>query len=343
MAVEKYQFERVLAALQALTGSGFIRRKSFMDECRVSSRTFDRFIADLRLYIPIRYDDEREVYVVDTAQEERRGEMLESYKKLMIKDDFLLFYAFVRSMIKSRYFFPPFSTDSGTSSQPKDFEKVLSMLEELVLRSDKAIYDKVEYYLSGHYQLRNRPHYKDVIQRILNSFKTECLIGFDYFRTKVKAMPLKLVYYNGKWYMIAYAVNAGGVVRNYRVSQIKHSELLHGEYFPVVDIPEYSFNKSFGIYMDEDIKRAVINIYGSAADDAMEIVWHKDQFTQIKKDKNGEKYAEIRLDYPENGAVELISKTLSFGTHAEIVSPPELRKQWIKEITEMHKRFKEKK
>jgi predicted DNA-binding transcriptional regulator YafY len=346
MAVEKYQFERVLAALRALTGSGFIKRESFMDECRVSSRTFDRLIADLKLYVPVKYDEERGVYVIDRAQESRRSEMLEYYKKIMIKDDFLLFYSFVRSMIDSKYFFPPFATDSGSSSQPRDFARVLSMLKDLVQPADKAIYDKVEYYISGHYHFRNRPHYRDVIERILNSFKTECLVEFAYFKSGVKVRPLKLVYYNGKWYLIAYLVGSSrlpedkcGVVRNYRVAYIKNSRLLHGEYFPDADIPDYSFTRSFGIYMDEDINRAVVNIYGTAATDALEIVWHKDQFSKMLKDKNGDQYAQISLDYPEKGSVELISRVLSYGTHAEIISPPELRKKWVDEIKKMAKKF----
>lgn len=287
------------------------------------------------------------MYVVDRTQRDRRTEMLEYYKKIMIKDDFLLFYAFVRSMIHSRYFFPPFTSDSGTTSRPRDFEKVLDMLEDLVHPVDKAVYDNVEYYLSGHYHFRNRHHYKDVIQRILNSFKTECMIEFSYFNSKVKVMPLKLVFYNGKWYMIAYLVSSTrldeekcGIVRNYRVAYIKDSKLLHGEYFPDVEIPDYSFRNSFGIYMDEDVKRAVVNLYGTAANDALEIVWHKDQVTQMLRDKDGNEYAQISFDYPQNGSVEVISRVLSFGTHAEIVSPPELRKQWIAEIKKMAETFK---
>jgi len=346
MPTEKQTIERILSALSELTGNGYIKKTSFMDDCKISERTFNRFIAELKYYISVKYDPCKNLYVIDRTKEAQRTEMLEYYKKIMIRDEFLLFYSFVRSMIRSRYFFPPFSTDSGTTSQPRDFEKVLYMLEDLVQPADKAVYDKVEYYLSGHFQLRNRSHYKDVIQRIFNSFKTECLIGFTYFNSDVKAMPLKLVYYNGKWYLIAYLVSSSrmhedecGVVRYYRVAYIKNSNLLHGEYFPECEIPEYSFRKSFGIYMDEDIKRAVVNIYGTAATDALEIVWHKDQFTRMLKGKDGEEYAQISLDYPEKGGVELISKVLSYGTNAEIISPAELRKSWQKEISEMHKKY----
>lgn len=42
MAVEKYQVERILAALRALTTNGYIKKEWFMDECRISPRTFDR-------------------------------------------------------------------------------------------------------------------------------------------------------------------------------------------------------------------------------------------------------------------------------------------------------------
>ncbi len=312
---EKYQMERILAALKALTTVGYIKRESLMEECRISSRTFDRFIADLKLYVPVIYDDVKNRYVIDRTKANQRTEMLEYYKKVMIKDDFLLFYAFVRSMIKSKYFFPPFSTEYGTSSQPRDFAKVLKMLEDLVSPVDKKIYDKVEYFLSGHYHFRNRPHYKDVCERI--------------------------------WYMIAYLVESSkvpeeecNVVRTYKIAYIKNSELVKGEFYPVhEEEPEYSFQNSFGIYMDEALKRAVINIYGHAAHDAMEIVWHQDQFTRDLKDGDGNKFTQISLDYPEKGGVELMSRVLSFGTNAEIVSPPELKAQWQNEINAMGKKF----
>ncbi|MGD9707226.1 MAG: helix-turn-helix transcriptional regulator [Candidatus Delongbacteria bacterium] len=345
MAVEKYQVERILAALRALTTNGYIKKEWFMDECRISPRTFDRFIADLRLYIPVRYDDSKKYYEVDRTRKTERSDMLEQYKKLMIKDDFLLFYAFVRSMLKSRYFFPPFSTDDGTSSRPKDFEKVLDILKDLVEPVDRTVYDKVEYYVSGHYHLRRRPHYRAVMESILNSFKTEVVLGFRYFRSALTVQPLKLVYYNGKWYLIAWLISSTrpseecGQVRMYKLAHIKSPKISHGEYFPLSEEPEYSFTESFGLYMDEDVKEAVVNLYGTAASDAPEIVWHKDQRTENFTDAKGKTCARIRLKYPEHGSVELVSRVLSFGTNAEIISPPDLRKQWQKKIKEMSAKF----
>ena len=347
MPTEKQTIERILEALSELTGNGYIRKNSFIEKCGISDRTFNRFIAELKYYVSVKYDSAKNLYVIDRTKEAQRTEMLEYYKKLIIKDDFLFFYAFVRSMIKSKYFFPPFATGEGTSSQPRDFAKVLAMLEDLVGPRDKKLYNKIEYYVSGNYNLRNRPHYKDVCGRIMNSFQTETILKFRYYSTILKVEPLKMVYYNGKWYLIAMLLESSrgtedecNVVRTYKIAQIKNSELAAGEYFPYhSEKPEVSFQKSFGIYMDEDIKRAVINIYGTAASDAFEIVWHQEQFMRKLKDENGNMYVEISLDYPEKGGVELISRALSFGTHAEIVSPPELREQWQNEIKAMSEKF----
>ncbi|MFA6654113.1 MAG: WYL domain-containing protein, partial [Candidatus Delongbacteria bacterium] len=68
-------------------------------------------------------------------------------------------------------------------------------------------------------------------------------------------------------------------------------------------------------------------------------VWHKDQRTENFTDEKGKNCARIRLKYPEHGSVELVSRVLSFGTNAEIISPPELRKQWQKKIKEMSAKF----
>ncbi len=345
MAVEKRQAERILAALRALTTNGYIKKEWFMDECRISTRTFDRFIADLRMYIPVKYDDRERLYEVDRSRDAKRTTMLEDFKELALKDDFLLFYAFVRSMIRSRYFFPPFSTDDGTTSRPKNFEKVLELLNELVDRPDRNLYERVEYYISGHYHLRRMHHYKEVIERIFNSMKTDVVLSFKYFSSELTVQPLKLVYYNGKWYLIAYLIRSSrhseecGQVRMYKLAHIKGSKLLHGEYFPLYEEPEFSFTESFGLYMDEDVKEAEVNLYGTAAADAPEIDWHKDQRTETFTGKDGKTCARIRLKYPEKGGVELVSRVLSFGTNAEIVSPPELRKKWLDEIKKMAEKF----
>jgi len=343
---EKQTIERILSALSELTGNGYIKKTSFMDDCKISERTFNRFIAELKYYISVKYDPCKNLYVIDRTKEAQRTEMLEYYKKLIIKDEFLFFYAFVRSMIYSKYFFPPFSTDQGASTQPKEFSKVLGMLEDLVGHQNKKIYDKIEYYISGHYDLGKTTHYKDVFSTIINSFQTETVMQFNYYRNIVKVEPLKMVYYNGKWYLIALLLESSkgaeeecNVVRNYKISQIKKSKLMTNEFFSYHENIEISFQNSFGIYMDEDIKRAVINIYGTAADEAMEIVWHQAQVTRKVKDKDGNEFAQIMLEYPERGSVELISRALSFGTNAEIVSPPELRKQWQNEIKAMSEKY----
>ncbi|MBN2857602.1 MAG: WYL domain-containing protein [Candidatus Delongbacteria bacterium] len=347
MAAEKYTIERVLAALTELTGRGHIIKENFIRDCGISERTFTRFIADLKIYLSVKYDRENDWYTIDRTKKEARTEMLDHYKKLMIKDDFLFFYAFVRSMINSKYFFPPYGTERLTSSEPRDYAKVLQILEELTDHRQRKLYKKIDYYVSGHYHLGNRPHYKEVCEKIISSMETENLLEYRYFRNTVKVQPLKLVYYNGKWYLAALYHGSDkkrgdsyNTVRIYKVAHIKNSRLLKGEYF-TSDVPDYSFTESFGIYMDEDIKRAVINIYGTAADDATELVWHQKQFTTVEKDSKGRKYVQIRIDYPENGSVELISRALSFGTSAEIVSPPALRKQWQDKIREMAEKFGE--
>ncbi len=345
MPTEKYTIERVLSALEELTSRGFISKDDFIKQCGISERTFSRFIGDLKIYLSVKYDREMDRYVIDRTKKEARTEMLEYYKKLLAKDDFVFFYAFVRSMISSQYFFPAFATKHIGSSQPRDFGSVLQILEELTDRRHKKLYKNIEYYITGHYHLGSRPHYKELCERIINSMQTENLMEFTYFRNRVKVQPLKIVYYNGKWYMIGLYLDSDkkrgddyNTVRIYKAAHIKRSVLLRKEYY-TDDIPEYSFNESFGLYMDEDVKRAVINIYGTAADDATELVWHKNQFTTVERDVDGNKYVQIRIDYPEKGGVELISRALSFGTCAEIVSPPDLRKKWQNKIKEMCGKF----
>jgi|GEM_PF-1081057 len=361
MPEDKDTINRILRALVDLTDRRRIDRKDyaygkFADEYerneKIAYRTFDRFIADLKKYVPLKSAgrDGAGIYVVDHRYEARKTEMLELFKKIQVNEnEMLFFYCFVRSMVESSYFFPPVNPAGGAERGDKshrDFDHILRIIKKAIPHNVLEFSDKVEYYVSGHYDVQNRLAYNDIFARIFRSLSTERVLTFAYRGERVEVEPLKIVYYNGKWYLMALLLGREGapevegtVIRNYNFSKIKNPHLVNRRYWPRHDDIVCSFRDSFGIFLDEDVKKAVINIYGTAAEDAASVIWHESQSVRAVEGKIGERWTEITLDYPEKGSVELISRVLSYGQYAEVVSPVELRDQWLDELKAAGKRY----
>mgnify|MGYP001768517504 CR=1 FL=1 len=346
---EKKTIERLMAAIKELSKKKYIDGKKFKKVHTITDRTFCRLISDLKTYVPVVYDQSKRKYVIDRNKNVEGDNILDMFEALNVENDLLFFYCFVKSMRDSQYFFPPVNT-SLEKNRVTDYDPILRTLEKLVPSEDKVLYDKIEYYISGHYKLSRKNHFHRLFEEILKSMKTGRLIKFRYNDATVKVEPLKLVYYNGKWFVIGYMVESTKrpasewlAVRTYNFSHID-SVMPTMEYFPEHDEIDTEFRGSFGFYMDDDvIKKAVIRFYDAAVREAKETIWLPDQKNTTAKGTDGKEYCEFEIDYPEKGAVELISRVLSYGKNAEVISPPELRKAWFKHISDMYKRFSEKK
>lgn len=97
-------------------------------------------------------------------------------------------------------------------------------------------------------------------------------------------------------------------------------------------------NESFGIAKADKVKTAIIKFYEPSSYYVKTQIWHKDQ--QLNEyEEDGNKILELTLPYgmPE----ELIGKVLKYGATAEIISPKELREQWIGEIRNLADRFRD--
>jgi predicted DNA-binding transcriptional regulator YafY len=92
------------------------------------------------------------------------------------------------------------------------------------------------------------------------------------------------------------------------------------------------FKDSFGFFMDKNKKNAVIRFSGKVVREVSNIKW-----TAVQKTKNNpeDKSCEFKLEYPASGSRELILKVLSYGADAEVISPEELRQEWLAEISRL--------
>ena len=347
---EKKTIERLLLAMEKLNSKGELVSNKFCKETGISSRTFKRLIQDLRnmLKIPLIYDIGKNVYTIDKSAIISKSDVdiLDVFSQLNSNNEMLFFYSFVKNIVESEYFFPPL-TPGKKGKKTTDYSQILRVLEKFIPEQDKGISKYIEYYISDHYKLNMKIKFKNMIEIILKGFKRKKLISFTYNNANLMVEPLKLVFYNGKWYMIGYftkssRTNKCNKVRTYNLSHIVNITNTN-ENFTKHDQLDTNFKDSFGFFMDEEELTAVIRFYDEIViRDVRETIWLEGQKTTSGIDHNKGKYIQYEIAYPKSGNVELIARILKFGRNAEIISPPELKKRWIEEIIAMYKMIEHK-
>jgi len=341
---EKKTIERLLLAMEKLNSKGELVSDRFCKESGISSRTFARLIQDLRnmLNIPLIYDIRKNVYMIDRSAviSKKDEDILDTFSQLNSNNEMLFFYSFVKNIVESEYFFPPLNPKEK-GKKITDYSQILRVLEKFVPIQDRTISEYIEYYISDHYKLNMKLKFKNMMETILKGFKTKKLLSFTYNDAKLIVEPLKLVFYNGKWYLIGYFTKSTRTsecnkVRTYNLSHIVNIRNTN-ENFPKHEQPDIDFKTTFGFFMDEEELTAVIRFYGKVViRDVKETVWFEGQKTSSGIDTDRGEYFQYEISYPKSGNVELIARILKFGRNAEIMSPPKLRERWIEEIIAMN-------
>ncbi|MBZ0181566.1 MAG: WYL domain-containing protein [Melioribacteraceae bacterium] len=244
-------------------------------------------------------------------------------------EQLFLFYVLARGLAKNQNYLPLTAeysrniiNDRIKQILPEEYAEISDNF--LYVNSD---YEKVDFSL---------------LKRILESMSTRKKLLL-YYLTKSQSLskrsiePIKMICYGTKWYLAAYCYNRKGI-RLFSLSRIDRLEPLN-ESFEQKDLSkdvDKLINESFGIAKADKVKIAIIKFYEPSSYYVKNQIWHKDQ--QIKEyEEGGNKILELTLPYgmPE----ELIGKVLKYGATAEIISPKELREQWIWEIKNMISKF----
>ncbi len=149
-----------------------------------------------------------------------------------------------------------------------------------------------------------------------------------------KVEPLKLVNYQGRWYLLAWCLTKNDR-RMFHLARMQDARQLQ---VPVTkhhqaDIDDW-LQASFGIFKGPATSRATIRFTGTAAEIVRHQIWHEQQ--EIEKEKNG-----IRLTLPIADDRELIMKVLQFGARAEILRPKKLRQRLAAEIGQMAENYRD--
>ncbi len=147
--------------------------------------------------------------------------------------------------------------------------------------------------------------------------------------------PYTLVFHKGGIYLLGNALNRGAM-RLFALERICGVEVTR-QRFEIPDgyQPEDHFSSAFGLVSDAPMKVRV-RFSSEVAHAVSEKIWRVGQ--KISKDGDGR----VTVEFEAAGQMELVSWILSYGAHAEVLEPAELRKEIKRQVKEMREFYRSK-
>ena len=145
--------------------------------------------------------------------------------------------------------------------------------------------------------------------------------------------PYTLVFHKGGIYLLGNAYNRAGM-RLFALERIRGVEVTR-QRFEIPDSyqPETHFNSAFGLVSDTPMKVRV-RFSAEIAHAVKDRIWMTGQ--KLSSDAEGR----TTVAFEAAGQMELISWILSYGIHAEVLEPPELRKEVRRQVKEMREMYR---
>lgn len=143
-----------------------------------------------------------------------------------------------------------------------------------------------------------------------------------------KVRPLHLGEVEGGWYLIAFDPMRDAL-RTFALVRMSRLKVLAERFERPADFdgPAY-LRKSFGVWGGEAAELVKVRLSGYAARLAQERRWHPTQEVEVL-DAKGER-VEVRFEV--GSLPEVVRWVLSFGSKAEVVAPPELKRMVADEV-----------
>ncbi|WP_028581109.1 helix-turn-helix transcriptional regulator [Desulfogranum japonicum] len=183
--------------------------------------------------------------------------------------------------------------------------------------------------------IETEPVATDVFQAVLQSFQEKCQLTIYYQKaetvTKRTVDPLKLIHYQGRWYLYGWCMLRGGK-RLFHLSRIKQAQV---EATQAIHVPTDDINDItgvFGIFKGKAKTTVRIQFTGNAAQSVRYQRWHP--FQTIEENDKG-----IILTLPVADEREILMKILQFGSQAQVLKPESLKRQIALEISAMEKLY----
>lgn len=147
--------------------------------------------------------------------------------------------------------------------------------------------------------------------------------------------PYTLVFHKGGIYLLGNAHNRAGM-RLFALERICGIEVTRQRFeIPESYQPETHFSNAFGLVSDTPMKVRV-RFSAEIAHTVKERIWMPGQ--KISSDPEGR----VVVEFEAAGQMELVSWILSYGIHAEVLEPVELRKEVRRQVKEMREMYRNK-
>ncbi|MDC0262077.1 transcriptional regulator [Planctomycetaceae bacterium] len=212
--------------------------------------------------------------------------------------------------------------------------KILSSLPQSMRESVGELTEQVQFRLDSHTpQEPGREHYENCLRSLRDhkQLRIRYYSLTDWEEIGLVISPYRLVFLRRSWYVIARS-SVHREVRTFKVSRIRHSELLDQSY----DIPRnFNLDRYLGnawhLIRDADGKSWTVKIrfQKQVAQNVAEVSWHKTQKLDWQED--GSLLFEVVVD----SLKEIVWWVLGYGAQAEVLEPIELRDEVISHVQEM--------
>jgi len=220
------------------------------------------------------------------------------------------------------------AVETGLTDLP-ELKKLQDKLKKLVHTANSNIDDLV------HCEwVETEPVDPKVFTTVLNSLQQETTVNISYRSPAGKPSerfiePLKLVNYQGRWYILAWCCMRKAR-RMFHLARIISAAATATKNEHSLPPDDDWLAGSFGIFKDDASARytAEILFTGTAADIVRNQRWHPQQ--RIKETQEG-----LVLQLPVADDRELLMKVLQFGHQARVLKPEELRKKISAEVVKM--------
>jgi proteasome accessory factor B len=147
--------------------------------------------------------------------------------------------------------------------------------------------------------------------------------------------PYTLVFHKGGIYLLGLAHNRTGM-RLFALERIRGIEVTRQRFeIPEGYQPEAHFSSAFGLVSDTPMNVRV-RFSSDVGHTIKERIWRPGQ--RLKTDREGR----VTVEFVAAGEMELVSWILSYGMHAEVLDPPELRQEVKRQIREMRQYYRSK-
>lgn len=145
--------------------------------------------------------------------------------------------------------------------------------------------------------------------------------------------PYTLVFHKGGVYLLGFAHNRAAM-RLFALERIRGIEVTR-QRFEIPDgyEPEAQFRSAFGLVSDTRM-RVRVRFSPDIAHAVRERLWMPEQ--KVGTDREGR----VTVEFEAAGEKELVSWILSYGAHAEVLEPPELRREVKRHVREMREFYR---